>query len=113
MYGLRLNYRYRPRFEAWSAPEARSFLCWRISIGWRTLHRCAIRRHPELQDAERVAAGAKWQESGLVFRTPIGTPMEPANGNKIFGPAGGHSLRGAGRMTLVQAGVNLARQRGP
>ena len=44
----------------------------------------AFRRHRERQDAERVTAGASWHESGLVFTTPIGTPMEPANVNKIF-----------------------------
>ena len=142
---LRLNYRYRPRFEAWSASEARSFL--RVAdqhrlgalftaalllgvrrgealgLAWadvdldrgvlrvrQALQRAggvlrlgpvksdgsarfvampmpcveAFRRHRERQDAERVAAGAKWHESGLVFTTPIGTPMEPANVNKIF-----------------------------
>ena len=31
-----------------------------------------------------MTTGAKWHESGLVFTTPIGTPMEPANVNKIF-----------------------------
>ena len=142
---LRLSYRYRPKFQAWSASEARSFL--RVAdqhrlgalftaallLGLRrgealglvwvdvdldrgvlrvrqALQRAggvlrlgpvksdgsarfvampapcveAFRRHRERQGAERIAAGAKWHDSGLVFTTPIGTAMEPANVNKIF-----------------------------
>ena len=144
-HNLRLSYRYRPKFQAWSASEARSFL--RVAdqhrlgalftaallLGLRrgealglvwvdvdldrgvlrvrqALQRAggvlrlgpvksdgsarfvampapcveAFRRHRERQGAERIAAGAKWHDSGLVFTTPIGTAMEPANVNKIF-----------------------------
>ena len=142
---LRLNYRYRPRFEAWSAAEARSFL--RVAgdhrlgalftaalllglrrgealgLAWtdvdldrgvlrvrQALQRAggvlrlgpvksdgsarfvampgpcveAFRRHRASHEAERQVAGAKWDESGLVFTTPLGTPIEPANVNKVF-----------------------------
>jgi integrase len=142
---VRLSYRYRPKFQAWSASEARSFL--RVAdqhrlgalftaalllgvrrgealgLAWvdvdldrgvlrvrQALQRAggvlrlgpvksdgsarfvamptpcveAFRRHRERQDAEGVAAGPRWHDSGLVFTTPIGTPMEPANVNKIF-----------------------------
>ena len=44
----------------------------------------AFRRHRVGQQSEREAAGPKWQDSGLVFTTPIGTPVEPANVNKLF-----------------------------
>ncbi len=33
----------------------------------------ALRAHQAQQDQERVAAGSAWQESGLVFTTPLGT----------------------------------------
>lgn len=58
---------------------------WAGEVGWSARfvampNPCveAFRRHRERQDAERVAAGATWHESGLVFTTPIGAPMEPA-----------------------------------
>jgi len=44
----------------------------------------AFRRHRGRQESERESAGAKWQDSGLVFTTPLGTPVEPANVNKAF-----------------------------
>jgi integrase len=40
----------------------------------------ALRRHRVLQSTERLAAGPAWQdELGLVFTTPIGTPVDPDN----------------------------------
>jgi integrase len=39
----------------------------------------ALRAHRAVQDAERAAAGAKWQDSGMVFASRAGTPMEPDN----------------------------------
>ncbi len=40
----------------------------------------ALRRHRVLQSTERLAAGPTWQdELGLVFTTPIGTPVDPDN----------------------------------
>lgn len=142
---LRLTYRYRPRFEAWSAVEARTFLAAAgehrlgalftaslllglrrgeaMGLAWvdvdldrgvlrvrQALQRAggvlrlgpvksdgsarfvampapcveAFRRHRVRQEAERMAAGERWRESGLVFTTPIGTPLEPANVNKLF-----------------------------
>jgi integrase len=39
----------------------------------------ALIRHRDRQDGERTAAGARWQDSGLVFTTPIGTPIDPSN----------------------------------
>lgn len=37
----------------------------------------ALTEHRALQDAERVAAGALWQEHDLVFCRPDGTPLAP------------------------------------
>lgn len=46
----------------------------------------ALRRHRAGQHAERVAAGERWRESGLVFTTRLGTAIEPRNLNRHFYP---------------------------
>jgi integrase len=33
---------------------------------------------------ERLLAGSRWQETGLVFTTGVGTPIEPSNLTKDF-----------------------------
>ncbi len=38
----------------------------------------ALERHRVRQEAERAAAGAKWEDQGLVFTTRIGTPIRRA-----------------------------------
>ena len=43
-----------------------------------------LARHRALQASEREQAGDRWQESGLVFTTRIGTPIEPRNINRHF-----------------------------
>lgn len=44
----------------------------------------ALRQHRIRQHQERLLAGARWVDSGLVFTTTIGTPIEPTNVNKRF-----------------------------
>jgi Phage integrase family len=39
----------------------------------------SLRRHRTAQRAERLAAGSLWTDTGLVFTTPIGTPIDPRN----------------------------------
>ena len=39
----------------------------------------ALREHRSRQLAERMKAGPKWQDRGLVFTTQIGTPLEARN----------------------------------
>ena len=39
--------------------------------------------HRDRQDAERVALAERWPESGFVFTTPIGTPIDPRNCTRI------------------------------
>ncbi|MEU6519360.1 tyrosine-type recombinase/integrase [Streptomyces sp. NPDC046978] len=46
----------------------------------------ALRRRRDFQEAERSAAGDDWQETGLVFTTRRGTPIEPRNLNRHFYP---------------------------
>ncbi|GAA2655289.1 site-specific integrase [Streptomyces aculeolatus] len=46
----------------------------------------ALREHQERQAQERVAAGMEWKENGLVFPSRIGTPYEPDNLRRSWGP---------------------------
>jgi integrase len=54
-------------------------------------HRCspdlctaALKIRKRQQDANRVRAGTRWIETGLVFTTRHGTPIEPRNFNRSF-----------------------------
>ena len=44
----------------------------------------SLSAHRERQREERLAAGAKWHDSGLVFTTAIGTPLDGRNLNRVF-----------------------------
>lgn len=44
----------------------------------------ALRQHRIAQNAERTLKGEDWQETGFVFTTGIGTPIEPRNVNRHF-----------------------------
>jgi integrase len=46
----------------------------------------ALRRHEERQRTERAAAGPAWVETGHVFTTVIGTPIEPDNLRRSWYP---------------------------
>jgi integrase len=39
----------------------------------------ALEAHRRTQEEERRALGAAWHDSGLVFTTPLGTPIDPRN----------------------------------
>ncbi len=52
-----------------------------------------LRTHRRRQREERLAAGAAWTETGLVFTTEVGTPIDPSN------------LRRATRRLTIKAGV--------
>jgi integrase len=43
-----------------------------------------LRQHRANQLRERLIAGGSWTESGFVFTTPKGTPMDASNVNKRF-----------------------------
>jgi len=43
-----------------------------------------LRAHRRRQAEERLAAGSAWTDTGLVFRTTIGTPIDPANFRHYF-----------------------------
>lgn len=44
----------------------------------------ALRKRKAEQAADRLAAGQRWQEAGLVFTTRHGTPVEPRNLARTF-----------------------------
>ena len=44
----------------------------------------ALKAHRRRQLEERLAAGSRWQDGGIVFTTKIGTPLEPRAFNKNF-----------------------------
>jgi hypothetical protein len=44
----------------------------------------ALKVHRKRQREERMALGSAWQDSGRVFTSPIGTPMEPRNMTREF-----------------------------
>jgi integrase len=75
-----------------------------------------LRSHRARQAAERLAAGPSWHESGLVFTTAIGTPIDPSNFrrqfDKICGKAGlvgwhPHELRHSAASIMLAGGVPL------
>jgi integrase len=43
-----------------------------------------LRGHRKRQFEERFAAGSRWRETGLVFTTALGGPIEPRNVNRMF-----------------------------
>lgn len=44
----------------------------------------ALRRHRRQQAADRLAAGKRWRDHGLVFTSTIGTPLEPRNVDRAW-----------------------------
>jgi integrase len=56
----------------------------------------ALRAHRSRQLEERLAAGARWRESDLVFTTSVGTPLDCRNVTRRFQAA----LEGAGLPRL-------------
>ena len=45
----------------------------------------ALREHRARQAAERLAAGPRWQDHGLVFTSTIGTPLDVTAASRRFG----------------------------
>jgi integrase len=76
----------------------------------------ALRAHRIQQLEERLAAGSRWQDSGLVFTSGVGTPLEPRNFFRSFKIALNkaglpdirfHDLRHSAASLMLAQGVPL------
>ncbi|WP_030766526.1 MULTISPECIES: tyrosine-type recombinase/integrase [unclassified Streptomyces] len=86
----------------------------RIALPTECLH--SLNKHRERQDTERETAGSDWSDSELVFTTPTGRPLDPANLTRRFrgflDRAGlrrirFHDLRHSTATLLLEQGVDL------
>ena len=76
----------------------------------------ALQRNRVLQDAERADLGDAWIESGFIFTTSIGTPIDPRNLYREFtqiceraglGHWHPHELRHSAASLMLASGVKL------
>src|SRR5215469_15745936 len=44
----------------------------------------ALKAHEVKQVADKLLAGAAWQENGLVFASAVGTPLDPSHVRRAF-----------------------------
>jgi integrase len=86
----------------------------------RTIHMptvvvTALKSHRTQQLKDRLAAGGDWQDSGLVFTSPIGTPLDPRSVTREYRAllAGAnlpavrfHDLRHTAATLLLAQGVD-------
>ncbi|MFE9797024.1 tyrosine-type recombinase/integrase [Streptomyces goshikiensis] len=86
----------------------------RIALPSECIH--SFKEHREVQGGEREAAADDWRDNGLVFSTPAGGPIDPANLNRSFRAlldrAGlrrirFHDLRHSTATLLLEQGVEL------
>jgi integrase len=75
-----------------------------------------LRNHRTTQKAERLRASNQWQESGLVFTTELGGPVDPRNLLRVLEVAaktadvegvGVHTLRHSAAVAWLEAGMQI------
>ena len=75
-----------------------------------------LRRHRTEQKAEKLRAGDQWTETGLVFTTELGAPVDPRNFLRVIEGAakaagvegvGVHTLRHSAAVSWLEAGVHI------
>jgi integrase len=75
-----------------------------------------LRRHKTTQNTERLRAGARWTDSGLVFATKLGAPVEPRHLLAAIETAADkaglpdvtvHTLRHSAAVGWLEAGVHI------
>jgi integrase len=83
------------------------------------LHPAAVamlRKHRAGQAAERLRAANQWADSGLVFTTELGGPVDPRNLLRVIGLAakaadvtdvGVHTLRHSAAVAWLESGVHI------
>lgn len=82
----------------------------RIVLPTECIH--SLKKRKEQQGKERETAGSAWRDSSLVFATPTGGPLDPANLTRCFGRlldrAGLRRIRRHSTATLLlEQGVDL------
>lgn len=74
-----------------------------------------LRKHRATQASERLRAGDQWQNSGLVFTTELGGPVDPRNLLRVVevaAKAAGvktdlHTIRHSAAVAWLEAGVHI------
>jgi integrase len=74
-----------------------------------------LRKHKAAQAAERLRAGNQWQDSGLVFTTEFGGPVDPRNLLRVVEVAARaagvetdlHTIRHSAAVAWLEAGVHI------
>jgi integrase len=75
-----------------------------------------LRKHRTAQKAERLHAANQWQDSGLVFTTELGAPVDPRNLLRVIEVAaqaagvegvGVHTLRHSAAVAWLESGVHI------
>jgi integrase len=75
-----------------------------------------LRKHRTAQKEERLRAANQWQDSGLVFTTELGAPVDPRNLLRVIEVAaqaagvegvGVHTLRHSAAVAWLESGVHI------
>ncbi|WP_240431372.1 site-specific integrase [Mycobacterium kyogaense] len=75
-----------------------------------------LRKHRVAQNTERLRAANQWQDSGLVFTTELGGPVDPRNLLRVIEVAakaagvseiGVHTLRHSAAVAWLESGVHI------
>ena len=65
----------------------------------------ALRTHLSSQERERGQLGSRWPDTGFVFTTPIGTPIDPDNCSKLVRACSSRPVSGSFACTTSDTGA--------